>query len=445
MFIETILSFTEIITISTIIYPRRRLVNGIRKNAYTLSMKRGCFIGLVSIILCSSCQKNSSDPGPVTNTDSATVTVVNGYGSGTYKIGDTVHIWSNAIADNYVFDQWTGYSSLLRHSGEWHNTFIMPAQNVTITANQKAIPAFSLKYEKIKGVNISKNVYSYFPSSLKGVVFLLHGSGGNALNLVTNFEWATMIKDLVAAGYGIIVTESEESSLNTDINGNGSIQWKTSPVDSTSNVDLGNIKALRDTFYARGSMNASIPLYSMGMSNGGAFSCCVSYLFKFKSGISYCAQAYTLIFNVSTVPYQFCMARNDEQPEVGATGNADALTNSQNLNGRGVCSKYFISDKSPVYPERFARRSDISLTTSTALFKELKNNNWLDSKNYLKALSDSLSKVFLANPGTYPTYNSLNLLQRDYINGQIDDMFAAHQFYSDFDKTTIKFLDSRCQ
>jgi len=408
-------------------------------------MKKECFIALVSIIVYSSCQKNSSDPGPVTNSDSATVTVVNGYGSGTYKIGDTVHIWSNAIADNNVFDQWTGYTSLLRNSGEWHNTFIMPAQNVTVTANQKAITAFSLKYEKIKCVNISKNVYSYFPSSLKGVAFLLHGSGGSALNLVTNFEWATMIKDLVAAGYGIIVTEAEESSLNTDLNGDGNIRWKTTPVDSTSNVDLANIKALRDTFYARGSMNASIPLYSIGMSNGGAFSCLVSYLYKFKSGVSYCAQAYTLIFNVSTVPYQFCMARNDEQPEVGATGNADALTNSNNLNGRGVCSKYFISDKSPVYPERFARRSDISLTTSTALFKELKNNNWLDSKNYLKALSDSLSKVFLANPGTYPTYNSLNLLQRDYINGQIDDMFAAHQFYSDFNKTTIKFLDSRCQ
>lgn len=438
------MSFAEISPISTIIYRRGRLVKGIRKNAYTLSMKKEYLIGLIAIILCSSCQKNSSDPGPVTNSDSATVTVVNGYGSGTYKVGDTVHIWSNAIADNYVFDQWTGYSSLLRNSGEWHNTFIMPAQNVTVTASQKAITAFTLKYEKIKCVNISKNVYSYFPSSLKGVAFLLHGSGGSALNLVTNFEWTTMIKDLVAAGYGVIVTEAEEAALG-DLDGNGSIQWKTTPVDTTTNIDTRNIKALRDTFYARGSMNASIPLYSIGMSNGGAFSCVLSYLYKFKSGVSYCAQAYTLIFNASTVPYQFCMARNDEQPEVGATGNADALTNSNTLNGHGVCSKYFITDKSPVYPERFARRSDISIATSTALYKELKNNNWLDSKNCLKALSDSLSKVFLANPGTYPTYNSLNAFQRDYINGQLDDMYAAHQFYSDFDKTTIKFLDSRCQ
>jgi hypothetical protein len=75
---------------------------------------------------------------------------------------------------------------------------------------------------------------------------------------------------------------------------------------------------------------------------------------------------------------------------VGAAGNADALTYSQGLNNRGVCSKYFLTDRSPVYPERFARRSDISIATSSALFKELKNNNWLTDKNFLKALSDSM-------------------------------------------------------
>jgi hypothetical protein len=409
-------------------------------------MKRLCFIALVSTLLYCSCQKGEKDgPAPVTNADSASVTVVNGYGSGTYKIGDTVHIWSNPTSDSYVFDQWTGYAGLLQHPGEWHNVFVMPAQNVTVTANLKAIMPFTLKYEKIKGVNIAKNVYYYFPATQKGVAFLLHGSNGSALNLVTNYEWIQMIRDLVTAGYGVVVTEAEEASLNTDLNGNGSLQWKPSPIDSTTNVDLGNFKALRDTFYARGYTNASVPLCCIGMSNGGAFSSVLSHVFKFKSGVSYCAQAYKVIFDVSTTPFQFCMAKNDERSEVGAAGNADALTYSQGLNGRGVCSKYFINDRSPVYPERFARRPDISITTSTALFKELKNNNWLTGKNFLKALSDSISKVCLANTTVYPTYNSLNLLQRDFVNGQLDVMFAGHQFYGDLNKTTIKFLDSKCQ
>jgi hypothetical protein len=408
-------------------------------------MKRVCFIALISTLLYCSCQKGENDPpAPVTNSDSATVTVVNGYGSGTYKIGDTVHVWSNPASDSYVFDQWTGYNTLIGNSGEWHNVFVMPAQNVNITANLKAITAISLKYEKIKGVAIAKNVYYYFPATQKGVAFLLNGSNGSALHLVSSYEWGQMIKDLVTAGYGVVVTESEESSLG-DLNGNGSLQWKASPLDSTTNVDLGNIKALRDTFYARGYTNPSVPLHSIGMSNGGAFSSALSHLYKFKSGVSYCAQAFKLVFDVSATPFLFCMAKNDERSEVGAAGNADALTYSQGLNSRGVCSKYFLHDRSPVYPERFARRSDISVTTSTALFKELKNNNWLDSRNYLKALSDSISKVFLANATVYPTYNSLNIFQRDFVNGQIDVMFGGHQFFSDLNKSTIKFLDTGCQ
>jgi hypothetical protein len=321
----------------------------------------------------------------------------------------------------------------------------MPAQNVTVTASQKAITALSLKYEKIKGANLLKNVYYYFPATQKGVVYLLHGSNGSALNLVTNVEWIQMMKDLVAANYAVVVTEAEEVTLNTDVNGNGSLQWKYAPLDSTSNVDYMNIKAIRDTFYARGYANASVPLFSIGMSNGGAFSSSLSYLFKFKSGISYCAQGLKAIFDISAVPFQFCMAKYDDQPEVGPTGNATALSYSQQLTGRGVCSKYFLQDKSPVYPERFARVPGISIATSTALYNELKNNNWLDAKKYLKAAADSISSIYAASPSLYPTFNSLNALQKYYVNCQIDNMYAGHQFFSDLNKTTIKFFDSGCQ
>jgi len=58
-----------------------------------------------------------------------------------------------------------------------------------------------LKYEKIRGTNIGKNVYYYFPAGQKGIVYLLHGTGGSAQNLVNNIEWITMINDMVAAGY----------------------------------------------------------------------------------------------------------------------------------------------------------------------------------------------------------------------------------------------------
>jgi hypothetical protein len=408
-------------------------------------MKIAFLAGLLALVSFTACKKSSSSPGNTTGTDSATVTVVNGYGSGTYKIGDTVNIWSNAIPDNAVFDSWTGFTGLLQNSGEWHNSFVMPAQNVAVTANQKTVSTFTIKYEKIKGVNILKNVYYYFPAGHKGVVYLCHGTGGSAINLVATFDWMQTIKNLVSANYAIVVTEAEEVSLNTDLNGDGKIRWNPSPLDSTSNVDFGNIKALRDTFYARGYTSSAIPQFSIGMSNGGAFSSALSYLYKFKSGVSYCAQGYQLVFNSSLIPFQFCMAKYDNNSEVGAVGNASALSYSQSLTARGVCSKDFVHDKSPAYPQRFARNSIISIAISTAFFNELKNNHWLDTKNYLLATSDSLGPVFLANPSVYTTYNGLNAAQRVFVADQVDIMYAAHKYFSDLDRTTIKFLDSQCQ
>jgi len=401
-------------------------------------------LGIILFAGFSGCSKKSDPSGAGTTSDSATVTVVNGYGSGNYKVGDTVDIWSVAIPSNNVFDSWSGYNSLLENSGEWHNRFIMPSQDVTVTASLKAISPFSLHYEKIRGANILKNVYYYFPSGHKGIVYLLHGTGGSAQNLVNNLEWIQMINDLVTAGYAIIVTEAEEVSLNTDLNGDGSIHWTLTPADTLSNPDYRNIRVLTDTFYSRGYSNPSIPLYSIGMSNGGAFSSALSYLYKFAAGISYCAPATTVVASASTTPLQFCMAKNDNASEVGPAGNSLAQSNSTALNGRGVCSRFFLHDHSPVYPQRWARWSGISLSLSASLFSELKANHWLDSKNYLTATSDVIDAGIQANPSSYPISTGLNIVQYQFFLNEIDVMAAAHQFYCDYDKTTIHFLDVPC-
>ena len=147
----------------------------------------------------------------------------------------------------------------------------MPSGNVTLTASCNFQTPVVLKYEKIRGVNILKNVYYSFPNTQKGIVYLCHGTGGSAQNLVNNVEWQEMINDLVYAGYAIVVTEAEEVSLNQDLNSDGKIRWELTPVDTLTNPDYGNVKALADTFYARGYTNPSVPFYSIGMSDGGAF------------------------------------------------------------------------------------------------------------------------------------------------------------------------------
>jgi poly(3-hydroxybutyrate) depolymerase len=401
------------------------------------------------IITFAACNKKTDTSTPTTPTpvitDSATVTVVGGYGSGKYKVGDTVNIWAVSIPTNSIFDTWSGYSNLLSNSGEWHNSFVMPAQNVTITGSTKLFPAYNLVYQQIKGKNNLKNVYYYFPPGHKGIVYLLHGTSGSASNLVNNFEWIQMMNALVSENYAIIVTEAEEVTLNTDINGDGSIRWNPTPVDTVANVDYANIKAITDTFYNRGYSNRSIPRYSIGMSNGGEFSTDLSYVYSFKTGVSYCAPSGGFIATTTLTPLQYCMAKYDDNPNVGPQGNANALSNSQTLSARNICSKYFAHDHSPLYPERFARRPDISITTSVNMTTELRKNNWLDAKNYFIAPSSAVSADIKAKPANYPVFISLNVAQQYDALNQIDIMYAAHQFYSDYNKTTIKFLNTQCQ
>lgn len=400
-----------------------------------------------------SCGKGTDDtrtpitptPTPTPTTDSFTVTVTNGYGTGKYKTGDTVHIFSIAYTDSEIFDKWNGSdATLLNASGEWHSWFIMPGRNVAFTGSTRSITPVTLQFEMIRGRDRNKPVYSYFPAGHKGFVYMLHGSGGNAANVVNNFEFKQLCKELVTDGFGVIITEAEEATTGIDADGDGKLRWWYSPYDSTTNADYANIKIITDTFYNRGVTNRGKLRYSVGMSNGGAFSASLSSLFKYKAGVSYCAPAGSAIALISTTPFQFCMARFDNHENVGPQGNADALSNSNTLTGRGICSKYFIKEHAPLYPERFARRGDITIAKSTALFNELKSKGYLDNRNYFIGFSGPLTTVYQANPSSFPELNSLTVLQKLFYLEQIDLSVSDHQMYSDYNKATLRFFNQQC-
>ena len=82
--------------------------------------------GMRSLLICFvilsfiSCNKSDDPVSPViVTTDSFTVSVNNGYGAGKYKIGDTVHIFSNAYSSTQSFDKWTGDITALNAPNEW--------------------------------------------------------------------------------------------------------------------------------------------------------------------------------------------------------------------------------------------------------------------------------------------------------------------------------------
>lgn len=400
---------------------------------------------LILIITFISCSKSPTDPivPIVPAVDSFTVSVNNGYGAGKYKIGDTVDVFSIAYTDSQVFDKWSGDISLLQAFEEWHTWFIMPNRNVSFTGSLKTITPVTLNYELIRGRDRMKPVYSYFPAGHKGFVYLLHGTGGFAQNTATSFEFKQLIKDLINDNFGVIITECEEATTGIDVNADGKLRWLVSPADSVTNIDYANIKILTDTFYNRGVTNRSKLRFSAGMSNGGNYSAYLSSYYKYKAAISYCAQAGAVSLTTLT-PLQFCMARYDNNENVGPTGNANALSNSQTISGRGVCSKYFIKERSPLYPERFARRGDITLAKSAAVFNELKVKGYLNNKNYFIGFADTFVTIYQANPTAFPELNGLTPLQKLFVVEQVDLSVSDHQMYSDYNRATLKFFNSQC-
>lgn len=400
----------------------------------------------ILILTFASCKKSPDANGPTpTTTDSFKLVVNNGYGSGIYKAGDTVHIFTSHYSTNQLFDKWSGDVSILNAPDEWHTWFIMPAKNVTITGSAKNITPFTLQYETIRGKDRMKPVYSYFPAGRKGIVYLLHGTNGNAANIAGDYEWQQLIKELVNDNFAVIITEAEEATTRVDANGDGKLRWYLLPADTVANVDYANIRIITDTFYNRGVTDRSRPRYSIGMSDGGFFSATLSYLYHFKAGVQYCAQGSPGVMQITTIPTQFCMMANDNNPSVGTAGNAEALSNFNSLNQRGICSKYFINQRSPIYPERFARSGAISTTQSVSIFNELKSKGYIDDHNYYIGYSDVFQNAFQSNPASFPVINSLTPGQQLFVLEQINTSVADHLIYSDYDKATVRFLNNQCE
>ena len=72
--------------------------------------------------------------------------------------GDTVHVWSGLDPVTMTFQKWTGDTSLLADTEEWHTTFIMPNNDVHFYALQDSTGPIDIEYEIIQGPENTKNV-----------------------------------------------------------------------------------------------------------------------------------------------------------------------------------------------------------------------------------------------------------------------------------------------
>lgn len=371
------------------------------------------------------------------------LTVINGYGSGTYQAGDTVHIWSVAYDSTKTFGEWSGDVASLHRPKEWHTTLTMPNQDVSVTAVIDNMPAYSITYELMQGLNNPFNVYYYFPSNPIGMVYLFHGTGGSAENFIYGVENRSFTNAAIARGYAVVSMDAEEVTLNQDIDGDGGRRFMTQPIDTLNNVDYRNIQKITTEFINRGWITTSTPRFSIGMSAGSNFSAAASYIWNF-TGIGYCSRAQNTGFDVRTSPFAYRLARYDDNPSYNyPVGLQQAMANVAELESRGICNDLYENDRQPIYPERFARATGISLPQSIAIYNELVANNQIDANGY--ALNSGIiQNNILANQAAYPTI--VNLYNQGITNWftQLGASNAEHSFYSDYNAATLDFFADPC-
>jgi hypothetical protein len=373
-----------------------------------------------------------------------TVTVEGGYGSGTYRPGATVHIWSAVSTTTGVAQRWGGDVELLAEPDEWRTSFVMPAHDVTLVANSTAVSVVPT-VERFTGVtSVAKTVRHILPPQMRGVVLFSHGTGGTGAFLEST-EAFPLALALVADGYGVVSIDAEEAVAG-DLNGDGKQRWIARA--AVGNVDLGNLQVWFDSFEASGMIPAGTPKFALGMSAGGNFSHLLGTVaatpvaasfpqLRFAAAVSFCADATAAkSASLSTTPSAWYMCAAEDNPEVS---NAEARANEAQLRGRGIATDYAEHGPSPLYGERFTRIDGIDATTSAAIAAELRAAGFVDEAGFISLDGDEIAAAVVADPASFPTITSSR--QGAAIRSQLKVMRAEHAMSADLTRHTIDFFD----
>ena len=374
-----------------------------------------------------------------------TLSVQNGYGSGQYAAGDTVHIWAQEDPSGDVFYTWNGDYNLLDYRQNWHTTLVMPARNVTVSAQFESLPAgITANSEMIPVPGHQVQVTYALPPNMKGAVWLFNGKNGRGSAWFDNKEKLDYVRALLLRQYGVIAMDSEEVSLQNDLDNSGEFAFYLTP-DTLNNKDLVNVRAVRDHLEDRGLLPTGTVYAASGFSSGAAFSEVLAAALGWRASLSHNTPGIDYIVQNAFTPHYQNNAVNDNGPNVGEEGNVSAYADYLTYQNRGVCSKWILQEEQPIYPERFARVEGISVERSRLLFTAMKAAGLLTSDNYQKNTPSDIEAQYEANPAAFASvFQGLSAAQISQMFDQLGAAYAVHAFRSDYNGTAIQFLDKLC-
>ncbi len=372
--------------------------------------------------------------------------VTNGYGSGNYAAGSTVHVWAAVRPDDQLVTGWTGDAALLADPGEWHSTLVMPARDAAVAATIVDRQT-ALSVSTFTGVTArAKTIRALIPPTARGLVLFLHGTGGGN-GFITSTETLPVVLRALESGYGVLGTEAEEAVAG-DLDGDGRERWDAGL--TAGNLDFGNLNALVADLRAAGAIGPATPLYALGMSNGGSTAVslgavgasAVAAVFpelRFRAVVSHCADARPGPVAVTTTPTAWLLCGRDDNPQVD---NDAAVANSAALAGRGVPTFALLHPASPLYAERFLRVAGIALATSQALAGELRAAGFVGADGFFTTGTDAIVAAVTVTPALVPTLTALPGGVRLRVVDQMRAMQAEHQMFSDWAARAIAFFDA---
>jgi hypothetical protein len=128
-----------------------------------------------------------------------------------------------------------------------------------LTACMPVTPSVEFEHTTFEGFP----VISYVPEHPRGMVYVFHGSGGDA-GFAEGTEMVDVLNLFIAAGYGFVSTESTDRAAPDK-------RWEVGSRSITANPDLARLIRLQNHLVATTGLDAATPLVGIGMSNGSRF------------------------------------------------------------------------------------------------------------------------------------------------------------------------------
>ncbi len=431
-----------------------------------------------------------------------TLTVNNGFGSGTYAAGTVVDIFSNPAPSGFVFNAWTGNTSYLADANNWHTTATAAAgTSITVTANTTLVtPVLLPTVVKVPGTDTGTTAnrittptvpaspitigYQIPASHPRGIVFEFHGKGGSYIDWFASFDRAYFSSEALAAGYGIIAVNAAAPGFWDSIS------------QYPNNLDFSNVQKTITYLEGQGVMSSTDHVYAIGESDGGQFTAAVSRALAFRAGGQQIApgdepyfdptRSITTVNGTSTqiTPTIWALAQQDgtsgvtgpaPYPSVigiGPSGIAQAYCNAveqQTLaNPVPTCNtnvtvnpypnsipslQFYMNPPSPAYPARFTVVPGLSSSSQVAIY------NWMLTQGCITAagmipIDPYQSADYNASPvnfkcGANELYaqfsaapNNLTQSQANQLADQFLVAYSEHHFMAEYTDKMIAFLEA---